>query len=88
MFIVRIIIGIPIVCLLGWLLCDISPTEEYGWFSGIWHGCFFMGNWVRSWFGDALYKAESYTTAYNVFYWIFSILSVLSLISPTPRRDS
>ncbi len=75
--VIRILITILTYCFLGWLLCDIAPEQEYTWYSGIWHGLFFVVNFVRSWFTDALYKAENYTTAYNVFYWIFSILSVL-----------
>lgn len=75
--IVRFLITVLVYCFLGWLLCDIDPDKEYTWYSGIWHGMFFVINLVRSWFTDALYKAEIYTTAYNVFYWIFSVLSVL-----------
>lgn len=71
----RIILTILTYCLVGWLFCDINPNKEYTWISGIWHGSFFFINWVRSCFVDNLYKAEIYTTAYNVFYWIFSILS-------------
>ena len=78
--IIRILISILMCCFLGWLLCDISPNKEYTWYSGIWHGMFFLINFVRSWFTDALYKAEIYTTAYNVFYWIFSILSVFGVL--------
>ena len=78
--IIRIIVTILIYCFLGWLLCDISPYKEYTWYSGIWHGLFFVVNFVRSWFTDALFKAEIYTTAYNVFYWIFSIISVLGFL--------
>lgn len=78
--IVRILITVLVYCFLGWLLCDIDPDKEYTWYSGIWHGLFFVINLVRSWFTDALYKAEIYTTAYNVFYWIFSILSVLGFL--------
>ncbi len=73
----RIIFTILAYCFFGWLLCDIDPGKEYTWYSGIWHGMFFVINLVRSWFTNALYKAEIYTTAYNVFYWIFSIWSVL-----------
>ena len=73
----RIIITILVYSFFGWLLCDIDAAKDYSWYSGIWHGLFFFPNWIRSWFSDALYKAESYTTAYNVFYWIFSILSVI-----------
>jgi hypothetical protein len=71
----RIIITILVYCLAGWLVCDIDPTREYYWYSGIWHGMFFVVNWVRSCFFDCLYKAEIFSTAYNVFYWIFAILS-------------
>ncbi len=78
--ILRFLITVLVYCFLGWLLCDIDPAKEYTWYSGIWHGLFFVVNLVRSWFTDALYKAEIYTTAYNVFYWIFSILSVLGLL--------
>lgn len=84
----RILITILVYGLMGWLLCDISPEKEYGWLSGIWHGLFFVINWIRSWFWDALYKAEIYTSAYNVFFWIFSIISVIGfLFGGSPRRD-
>lgn len=78
--ITRILITISVYGLFGWLLCDIEPAKEYSWYSGIWHGMFFVINLVRSWFSDALYKAEGYTSAYNVFYWIFSILSVIGFL--------
>ena len=84
--IIRIIITILVYCLLGWLLCDIEPSKEYSWYSGIWHGLFFVINMVRSIFTDALHKAEFYTVAYNIFYWIFSIISVLGFILGGFRR--
>ena len=77
----RTIISLLISIFLAWWICDIDPAKEYTWYSGIWQGLFFVPNLIRSWFGDALYKAESYTTAYNIFYWIFSILSVLGWIA-------
>lgn len=82
--IVRIVISIMVYSLAGWLFCDIEPDKSYSWYSGIWHGIFFLCNYVRSFFfdADALYKAEIYTTAYNVFYWIFSITSTISMIFP------
>lgn len=86
----RILITILVYSFFGWLLCDIDPYEEYTWYSGIWHGLFFVVNFVRSWFTDALYKAEIYTTAYNVFYWIFSVLAVLGFLfggSGNSRRE-
>ena len=85
--ITRLLITILVYSFFGWLLCDIDPDETYTWYSGIWHGYFFMCNWIRSWFSDAIYKAESYTTAYNVFYWIFSIISVLSFLGGSGKRD-
>lgn len=88
--IIRILITILVYCFLGWLLCDIEPDKEYTWYSGIWHGLFFVVNFVRSWFTDALYKVEIYTTSYNVFYWIFSIFSVLGFLfggSSSSRRE-
>ncbi len=76
----RLIITILIYCFLGWLLCDIDPGESYSWYSGIWHGLFFVPNLLRSWFTDAIFKAEIYTSAYNVFYWIFAVLSVIGFV--------
>ena len=66
------------------------PIQRYRQYAGIWHGMFFVVNLVRSWFTDALYKAEIYTAACNVFYWIFSILSVLGFLfggTGSTRRD-
>lgn len=87
---IRILISILVYSFFGWLLCDIDANKEYTWYSGIWHGLFFIANWIRSLFSDALYKAETYTTAYNVFYWIFSIFSVIGfLLSPVkPSSDN
>lgn len=66
-------------CFVGWLLCDIEVGKAYSWYSGIWHGIFLPVNFIRSLiFDDVLYKASVYTTAYNVFYWIFGISSVFS----------
>lgn len=75
------ILRIVIMCLLCAWLCDIDPNKTYTWYSGIWHGSCFPINLVRSWFSDAIYKAEDYTTAYNVFYWICSISSVIACIT-------
>ena len=67
-------------CLVSWLFCDIDSKKTYSWYAGIWHGIFIIPNFIRSLFTDALYKAEHYTAAYNVFYWISSIMSVLITI--------
>lgn len=61
----------------SYFFCDINPTQTYSWYAGIWHGLFFLPNWMWSGFGDKLYKAEYYTNAYNIFWWFFSILSTL-----------
>lgn len=66
---------------LSYFVCDISYGETYSWYSGIWHGLFFLPNWM--WNGindDILYKAESYTSAYNFWWWLFSIISTLFVI--------
>lgn len=65
---------------LAWLMCDISPYEEYGWMSGIWHGFFFPENWIRSLFSDALFKAPSFSGGYNFFFWLFAILSTSAAV--------
>lgn len=83
MFIFRFIIVISIQCLIAWLLCDIEPHKEYTWYSGIWHGMNFIENFTRSIFTDAIYKADYYTTAYNIWYWIWSIASVFFGLIPS-----
>ena len=83
----RIIIAVLTYMFIGWLLCDIDPEKYYSWYSGIWHGLFFIPNLLRSWFGDALYKATNYTTAYNVWWGITTIMSCLSLLFGDPHRN-
>lgn len=74
--------------LVGWLLCDINVAKEYTWYSGIWHGLFFAPNFIRHIVWDTPYKADIYTTAYNVWYWIFSILSTVSyFFNMKSKRD-
>ena len=74
--------------LIGWLLCDIEPGVEYGWLAGIWHGLFCVVNWIRSWFTDALVKADISTTAYDIFYWIFAVLGILGFLFGSPRKSN
>lgn len=82
-----IIITIFIYCFVGWLLCDIDYCEYYTWYSGIWHGLFFIPNLLRSWLGDALYKANFYSAAYNVWWWITTVLSCIGFIlGEIPQR--
>ncbi len=75
-----ILLTILIYCFIGWLFCDIEPGVEYGWLSGIWHGMFFVPNWIRSWFTDALYKADCYTTGYNIWWWIMTVSSCIAQV--------
>ncbi len=73
-------LAIPIVltCLLAAWLCDIDPEKTYTWYSGMWHGLFCIPNWIRSFFSDdVLCKANNYTTAYNVWWWIVFLDSLL-----------
>lgn len=76
----RLLITIIVYWFFGWLLCDIDPNETYSWYSGIWHGMFFIPNLIRSIFSDAIFKANFYTTAYNVWWWIFTVISCLGTI--------
>lgn len=71
----RLITSVVVYFCAAWLLCDIEPDKTYTWYSGIWHGMFFIVNIIRSMFTDALFKATDYTTAYNVFYWISAIFA-------------
>lgn len=64
----------------SYIFCNISPDTTYSWYEGIWHGLFFLPNWMWSGFGDRLYKAEYYTDAYNILWWIFSILTTSFIV--------
>ena len=97
----RIVLTILVYCIVGWLFCDIDPVKEYTWYSGIWHGMFFVPNFIRSIFDpDILYKATDYTIMYNVYWWIISVmetimtlpLALFVIITPlvaltTPKKD-
>lgn len=81
----RIYSSLVIYSFVGRLLCNINAEETYTWYSGIWHGLFFLPNLVRHWLFDAEFKAEYCTTAYNVFFWIFGILTTLKFIEYDAR---
>ncbi len=78
--IIPLIIPIIVLTFVTKLLCDIDPNTTYTWYSGIWHGLFFVPNLIRSWLGNALFKAESYTTAYNIWWWIVVIWQGLTIL--------
>ena len=44
--IIRLIITVLVYSFFGWLLCDIDPDKEYSWYSGIWHGLFFVAFFI------------------------------------------
>lgn len=79
-FLFPLIIIIAIGCFFSGLVCDIDPTKTYSWYHGIWHGLFFILNFIRSLFGDAIFKAEYYTTGYSFCWWVTVIFEVLGLL--------
>lgn len=68
--------------LIVYFFCNIDANEPCVWYHGIWHGICVIPNFIFSWFDDRLCKAEIYTTAYNVWFWIFAVLSVLEIALP------
>lgn len=65
----------------SYFFCDISPEEAYSWYSGIWHGIFFLPNWMWNGInGDILYKANLYTSAYNFWWWCFSVITTIFVV--------
>lgn len=80
---IRILLSVAIYALLlniCWWLCSIEPGKMYSGLYGLWHGIFFFPNYIRSCFGDALYKADQYTTAYNVWYLIGAVPTTFSWV--------
>lgn len=76
-FFVLIGVYFGVACLLASWLCDINPSKTYSWLGGIWHGLFSIPNLIRSLFNDALFWANSYTTGYKFFWWLFTLLCPL-----------
>ncbi len=84
----NIVISIGIGCFIASLVCDINPERTYSWYSGIWHGVFFIPNLLRHFFDSAiLYKANFYTTAYNVWWWIVVSGIALGIIGGGSKRN-
>lgn len=77
---IKIILGVGTYILLGWLLCHIDPYESYSWYSGIWHGIFFVPNLLKSLLWDTPYTAEICTIGYTVLFRLLSIVSILSCL--------
>ena len=77
----RIAIPLLIGVLLACFFCNIFDNEAYSWLSGIWHGIFFVPNYLRHLTdSDVLYKATNYTFMYNIYWWICSIISVATAL--------
>jgi putative flippase GtrA len=74
------LIGIGLAMLIPYYLCNIDPTIEAGWLRGLWHGSNFIGNFILSLFlEERLLKAPLHTTAYSIFWWIFTVCSFIGM---------
>ena len=62
------------------IICDIDPDKTYSWYSGIWHGLFFVQNSICGLFTDNISKANHYTTAYNVLWWITTVINTFMAV--------
>lgn len=72
---------IAIGALVAKFVCNIQQGEAYSWLSGIWHGLFFVPNYIRSVGGTGLlYKATNASVMYDVFYWIFAVITFLGTV--------
>ncbi|MDR1602539.1 MAG: hypothetical protein LBS42_08945 [Tannerella sp.] len=76
-YIVSSIIMFGIGLLIPYFLCRIDPAIEAGWLRGLWHGSNFVGNLILMLFEERLLKAPLHTTAYSVFWWIFTVGSCI-----------
>ena len=97
----RVALPLLISIILACLLCNIHENEMYSWLSGIWHGMFFVPNFIRNLVdSEVLYKATNYTAVYNIFWWLVSIIELIMtlpliifvLVTPlvaltTPKED-
>lgn len=67
--------------LVAYFWCVINPAESYEWLDGIWDGICFVPNYVFSICGEGrIFKAVSFTPAYNICWWIFTVLSVIQAL--------
>lgn len=75
----RLILTLCLYFLAAKFLCNIDVSDSYSWYSGIWHGLFFIPNFILSWFSNTAYKASNQTIAYNIFWWTTTILNILGI---------
>lgn len=60
----------------AYFFCHIDPEKTYTWYSGIWHGFFWLPNLIMSLFSDSVHaKAPNCTTWYTIFYFLTIIAS-------------
>jgi len=75
-----LLIEIACVFVTAWLF-SIEPAKEYGWFAGIFHGLWALPNYVMSLIlDDYIFKAVLFSKMYNIFWWIFVVLSAFYYI--------
>lgn len=83
---VRVVVPDVILAVLVYLFFSIEPLKEYCWWQGIFHGSWVIPNWITSWVVEPYYvKALFHTTAYNVFWWISFVFSILYHLSEMIR---
>lgn len=75
-----------ILSLLSIWLCDIDVDKTYKWYSGIWHALWFIPNLIKCIFTDGLWKAEIFTTGYNIWWWITNIIALASFFFETRNK--
>lgn len=81
LIIIKAAIPLGLGILLAHFICNIQAHETYCWIEGIWHGMFFIPNFVRHLFdSDILYKASHYSAMYNIFWWSMLITGQLPLL--------
>lgn len=72
--VISAILGIGLALLIPYYLCRIDAVQQYGGWSGLWHGMNFLGNLILKIFNsDRLLMAPLTAGAYPVFYYIFAI---------------
>lgn len=74
---IRVLFGTVIYILLGWVLCHVDQFESYTWYSGVWHGIFFVPNILKNLIWHEPYKATICTAGYQMAFWTFSLISIL-----------
>lgn len=74
-------LSIGIGMLIGCFICNIHTNESYSWISGIWHGAFFIPNFVRYCMDpNILYKAVDCTTMYTFWWWLTVVIQTPTML--------